>query len=76
MTFTVYAGICVAGWVALWRIYPETSGLGLEEVGDLLRDGWGVRGRTRGGGDGRREVVNGSVGGLGERRLGVIDEEV
>jgi SP family myo-inositol transporter-like MFS transporter 13 len=41
-TFVLYAGICAAGWIAVWRIYPETKGLGLEEVGSLLKDGWGV----------------------------------
>ncbi|EDN94529.1 hypothetical protein SS1G_10403 [Sclerotinia sclerotiorum 1980 UF-70] len=46
-TFVVYAGICAAGWVAVWNVYPETRGLGLEEVGVLLRDGWGVRERGR-----------------------------
>ncbi|KAJ8062543.1 hypothetical protein OCU04_009071 [Sclerotinia nivalis] len=52
-TFVVYAGVCAAGWVAVWCVYPETRGLGLEEVGMLLRDGWGVRGREQG--RGRRE---------------------
>lgn len=42
-TFATYAGVCVAGWVCIWKIYPETNGLSLEEVGLLLADGWGVR---------------------------------
>lgn len=42
-TFTVYAVICVAGWFVVWAIYPEMSGLSLEEVKGLLADGWGVR---------------------------------
>jgi SP family myo-inositol transporter-like MFS transporter 13 len=42
-TFFVYAVVCTIGWVAIWRIYPETKGLGLEEVGGLLKNGWGVR---------------------------------
>lgn len=42
-TFVCYAVICAAGWCVIWRIYPETMGLALEEVGDLLRDGWGVK---------------------------------
>ncbi|KAJ6164299.1 Myo-inositol transporter 1 [Penicillium chermesinum] len=42
-TFTVYAGICAVGWVAIRAIYPEMSGLGLEEVKGLLADGWGVK---------------------------------
>lgn len=44
-TFVVYAVVCAVGWWAIWWVYPETNGLGLEEVGLLLRDGWGVRGR-------------------------------
>lgn len=42
-TFAIYAGVCVVGWVAVWLVYPETNGLSLEETGELLRDGWGVR---------------------------------
>lgn len=42
-TFSVYAAICAAGWTAIWLIYPETMGLDLEDVGALLKDGWGVR---------------------------------
>lgn len=42
-TFVVYALVCAAGWVAIWMIYPETKGLSLEEVGELLRDDWGVK---------------------------------
>jgi SP family myo-inositol transporter-like MFS transporter 13 len=42
-TFVIYSGICVTGWVLIWRIYPETKGLSLEETGALLVDGWGVR---------------------------------
>ena len=41
-TFTVYALICILGWYCVWNIYPETTGLGLEEVGGLLKNGWGV----------------------------------
>lgn len=41
-TFVTYAGICALGWVAVWFIYPETMGLDLEDVGSLLKDGWGV----------------------------------
>jgi SP family myo-inositol transporter-like MFS transporter 13 len=47
-TFGLYAGICLLGWVAVHRIYPETSGLELEDVGDLLSDGWGVERSVRG----------------------------
>ncbi|EXJ77358.1 hypothetical protein A1O3_09584 [Capronia epimyces CBS 606.96] len=42
-TFACYAAVCVAGWVVIYHIYPETMGLGLEEVADLLKTGWGVR---------------------------------
>ncbi|CAI7641811.1 unnamed protein product [Penicillium glandicola] len=42
-TFALYALVCVVGWVAVWAIYPEMSGLGLEEVKGLLADGWGVK---------------------------------
>jgi MFS transporter, SP family, solute carrier family 2 (myo-inositol transporter), member 13 len=42
-TFATYAGVCAVGWVAVWAIYPETMGLDLEDVSELLRDGWGVK---------------------------------
>jgi SP family myo-inositol transporter-like MFS transporter 13 len=55
-TFVTYALICALGWLCAWRIYPETKGLGLEDVRGLLKDGWGVGeslGRLKyGGGDG------------------------
>jgi SP family myo-inositol transporter-like MFS transporter 13 len=41
-TFVCYAVVCTLGWAIIWHIYPETMGLRLEEVGDLLRDDWGV----------------------------------
>jgi SP family myo-inositol transporter-like MFS transporter 13 len=41
-TFVVYALICMAGWIGVWAIYPEMSGLGLEDVKGLLANGWGV----------------------------------
>ncbi|KIW82622.1 hypothetical protein Z517_05649 [Fonsecaea pedrosoi CBS 271.37] len=41
-TFVTYAAICALGWVVVWWIYPETMGLRLEEVGELLKHGWGV----------------------------------
>ncbi|GME50542.1 putative mfs myo-inositol protein [Neofusicoccum parvum] len=41
-TFAFYTLVCAACWWTVWRIYPETAGLGLEDVGGLLRDGWGV----------------------------------
>ncbi|KAF2456415.1 general substrate transporter [Lineolata rhizophorae] len=42
-TFAAYTFVCVAGWFAIYRIYPETAGLNLEEVGGLLANGWGVK---------------------------------
>ncbi|KZF25576.1 general substrate transporter [Xylona heveae TC161] len=66
LTFALYAVICVVGWVLVWLIYPETSGLSLEEVGDLLQRGWGVHAHAhvrRSGGD------QGGVGVLHRRSL-------
>ncbi|KAK7921200.1 MFS myo-inositol transporter [Apiospora marii] len=48
-TFVLYAAVCVGGWAAVWRIYPETTGLSLEEATGLLEEDWGVRRRGRGG---------------------------
>lgn len=42
-TFFTYAVICALGWACAWRIYPETKGLGLEDVRGLLMHGWGVK---------------------------------
>ncbi|KAI0097700.1 putative MFS myo-inositol transporter [Nemania sp. FL0031] len=42
-TFMLYSAVCVAGWIAVWFIYPETVGLSLEEATSLLEHGWGVR---------------------------------
>ncbi|KAF7713074.1 MFS-type Sugar/inositol transporter [Penicillium ucsense] len=41
-TFAVYALVCAVGWLVIRGIYPEMSGLGLEEVRGLLSEGWGV----------------------------------
>lgn len=41
-TFVVYAIVCAVGWIAVRAIYPEMSGLGLEEVKELLADDWGI----------------------------------
>ncbi len=41
-TFAVYSLICIVGWICCWGIYPETKGLGLEDVRGLLRDSYGV----------------------------------
>ncbi|KIW13120.1 hypothetical protein PV08_08307 [Exophiala spinifera] len=45
-TFVTYALICALGYIAIWHIYPETMGLSLEQVGDLLKHGWGVQEST------------------------------
>ncbi|GLA60723.1 hypothetical protein AtubIFM54640_001204 [Aspergillus tubingensis] len=42
-TFAAYAAVCVFGWFGIYAIYPEMSGLRLEEVKELLSDGWGVQ---------------------------------
>ncbi|GMK54291.1 hypothetical protein CspeluHIS016_0108770 [Cutaneotrichosporon spelunceum] len=41
--FTLYALVCVLGWVFIWRCYPETSGLSLEEVSEVFADDFGVK---------------------------------
>ncbi|KAL2160372.1 hypothetical protein VTH06DRAFT_1545 [Thermothelomyces fergusii] len=43
-TFVLYAAICAAGTGLIWKFYPETAGLSLEEAASLLEDdNWGVR---------------------------------
>lgn len=46
-TFALYAVVCVIAEITIWKIYPETAGLGLEDVGGLLKDGFGVRDSVR-----------------------------
>ncbi|KAF1358667.1 general substrate transporter [Lizonia empirigonia] len=46
-TFALYAAVCAACWGAVWCVYPETAGLGLEDVGGLLREGYGVEESVR-----------------------------
>jgi len=46
-TFAAYAAVCAVCWVTVWRIYPETAGLSLEDVGSLLKDGYGVKESVR-----------------------------
>ncbi|RMZ92428.1 hypothetical protein DV736_g346, partial [Chaetothyriales sp. CBS 134916] len=41
-TFVGYAVICLAGWALVWAIYPEVGGMRLEEVGELLKHGFGL----------------------------------
>lgn len=42
-TFILYAIVCGVGYFLVWRIYPETAGLSIEEATALLEHGWGVR---------------------------------
>ena len=42
-TFVTYAVFCGTGWCVIWAIYPETAGLELERVGELLTVGWQVQ---------------------------------
>ncbi|KAM7209497.1 General substrate transporter [Naviculisporaceae sp. PSN 640] len=43
-TFVLYAMICAVGYGLIWRLYPETAGLTLEDAATLLEDdNWGVR---------------------------------
>lgn len=46
-TFVLYAVLCGIGHVLVWKIYPETAGLSLEEATTLLDNGWGTEARTR-----------------------------
>ncbi|KAJ5176419.1 Myo-inositol transporter 1 [Penicillium canariense] len=54
-TFAVYALVCAIGWVAVRAIYPEMSGMGLEDVKGLLADGWGVEESLRRRADAQQE---------------------
>ncbi|TIC20267.1 general substrate transporter [Wallemia mellicola] len=42
-TFGLFAGFTFCGWAYLGFCYPETTGLHLEEIQDMLRDGFNVR---------------------------------
>ncbi|KAL4783228.1 general substrate transporter [Aspergillus varians] len=41
--FALYGLVGIVGWFGVRAIYPEMSGLHLEDVKALLADGWGVR---------------------------------
>ena len=42
-TFFVYALVCFAGYLWVWRCFPETMNLELEQIKRLLEHGWGVK---------------------------------
>ncbi|KAK4120842.1 general substrate transporter [Parathielavia appendiculata] len=43
-TFVLYAAICTTGYGLIWKFYPETAGLSLEEAAGLLEhENWGVQ---------------------------------
>lgn len=42
-TFLVYVVVCLIGYAWVWRCYPETKNLELEQVKKLLENGWGVK---------------------------------
>ncbi|KAG9834311.1 general substrate transporter, partial [Aureobasidium melanogenum] len=46
-TFLVYVFVCLVGYIWVWRCYPETKNLELEQVKKLLENGWGVRASER-----------------------------
>ncbi|KAL2830653.1 general substrate transporter [Aspergillus pseudoustus] len=43
LVFALYGLVCIVGWFGVRAIYPEMSGLNLEDVKAILADGWGVR---------------------------------
>lgn len=42
-TFAFYAGLCVVGEIFVYFLYPETAGLSIEEVQELLTGGFNVK---------------------------------
>ncbi|TIB70221.1 putative myo-inositol transporter [Wallemia mellicola] len=42
-TFGLFAGFVLCGWSYIVTCYPETAGLQLEEVQEVLKDGYNVR---------------------------------
>ncbi|KAK9476876.1 hypothetical protein V1514DRAFT_335440 [Lipomyces japonicus] len=42
-TFAFYAGLCVLGELFVYFLYPETAYLALEDIQDLLKDGFAIR---------------------------------
>lgn len=41
--FGFYAGLCFAGWLFVIFLYPDLSGLTLEEVADILSQSFGIK---------------------------------
>lgn len=41
--FGFYAGLCFLGWLFDVFCFPETAGLGLEEVQGIFKDGFGIK---------------------------------
>lgn len=65
-TFALYTSICVIGFFCVKKIYPETAGLSLEEVGQLLKEGWGVRNTdVRGGSSSAAAAAGGAYSVIG-----------
>ncbi|KAH0294085.1 myo-inositol transporter Itr1 [Aureobasidium namibiae CBS 147.97] len=46
-TFLVYVFVCLMGYIWVWRYFPETMNLELEQVKQLLENGWGVKASER-----------------------------
>ncbi|KAG5359996.1 Myo-inositol transporter 2 [Yarrowia sp. C11] len=42
-TFSFYAGLCALGEVFVWFLYPETSGMDLEQIQQLLTGGFNIK---------------------------------
>ncbi|KAK4047036.1 hypothetical protein OIO90_006357 [Microbotryomycetes sp. JL221] len=45
--FGLYAGLCALGSLFCWFLYPETSGLSLEETRDVFADSFGIKKANR-----------------------------
>lgn len=45
--FGFYAGLCFLGSCFVWALYPETSGLSLEETREVFKDGFGIKKANR-----------------------------
>lgn len=45
--FGFYSGLCFLGSIFVFFLYPETSGLSLEETREVFKDGYGIRKANR-----------------------------